>query len=454
MELASSDVLHGRATVEDRWTDVFRHDALVHLGVMGSITIGTFQGYLKDRIPGFLPYALADALFMAAVIAWFGTLVVRRASIRGPGVVPWVVLAALIVPALYFLHPGSPLTLKMAGLRAWAEFPVALLIALTVIRSPGQVRAYVGLILALCVITALYGIMQYRAGPDTALSTELARIRHGTTVFYGIAGNTDFRAYSTFTFPAPFAQMMVFGILLATGVALGSGRPPRQRLGAALLVPLFFVGITVSGTRAAIIILFLGLALIAWYRGLSARQLLLVPGLVLALYGSSLLTAGRIFDRWRSVLLTEGLLWTYAYAPVTIAGRALSDMPFGKGLGRSGVGVPYFIVRSYQPGYITGSDGDVGRAAVEMGVFGVLLLILLVVGLLPYVAGAMRYLRGTAAEDAALGIGSLVLATGVLLMIGSPLSSAPHATIWWFMAGALLKLVALHHESPEALDRG
>jgi len=432
--------------VEDRWTDVFRHDGLVHIGVMGSMIIGTFQGYLKDRIPGFLPYALADALFVAAVIAWFGTLVVRRAPIRGPGLVPGVVLAALLVPALYLLHPGSPLTLKMAGLRAWAEFPVALLIALTVIRSPGQVRAYVGLILALCVITALYGIQQYRAGPDLALSTELSRIRHGSTVFYGIAGNTDFRAYSTFTFPAPFAQMMVFGILLATGVALGTGRPPKQRWLAAVLIPLFFVGITVSGTRAAIIVLGLGLAFIAWYRGFSVRQLLLVPGLVLALYGSSLLTAGRIFDRWRSVLLTEGLLWTYAYAPITIAGRTLSEAPFGQGLGRSGVGVPYFIVRSYQPGYITGSDGDVGRAAVEMGAFGVVLLMVLIVGLLPYVARAMRSLKGSPVEDAALGIGALVLSTGVLLVIGSPLSSAPHATIWWFMAGALLKLVALRDD--------
>ena len=435
------------AVLEDRWTDVFRSDVLVHLGVMGSITAGTFQGYLKDRIPGFLPYALADTLFVAAVVAWFGTLVVRRSPIRGPGFVPAIVLAAVLVPGLYLLHPGSPLVLKVAGLRAWAEFPVALLIALTVIRSPGQVRAYVGLILALCVITALYGIQQYRAGPETALATELSRIRHGASVFYRIAGgDTDFRAYSTFTFPAPFAQMMVFGILLAAGVALGSGRPPRQRLLATLLIPLYFVGITVSGTRAAIIILSLGLLVIARYRGLSLRQLLLVPGLILALYGSSLLTAGRVFDRWRSVVLQEGLLWTYAYAPMTIAGRALAEAPFGQGLGRSGVGVPYFIVQSYPPDFITGSDGDAGRAAVEMGVFGLALLIVLLVGLLPYVAHAVRSLRGSPVEDAALGVGALVLATGVLLMIGSPLSSAPHATIWWFMAGALLKLVVLQRE--------
>jgi len=436
---------------EERWTDVFRHDGLVHIGVMGSIIAGTFQGYLKDRIAGPLPYALADACFMAAVIAWFGTLVVRRQPLRGPGIVPGVVLTAVLVPALYLLHPGAPLVLKLAGLRAWAEFPVALLIALTVIRSPAQVRAYVGLILVLCVVTAIYGILQYRAGPDIALASELSRVRHGSTVFYGIAGQTDFRAYSTFTFPAPFAQMMVFGILLATGIALGTGRPRRQRLLAVSLIPLFFIGVTVSGTRAAIIVLAVGLLIIARYRGLSAKQVLLLPVLLLALYGSSLLTAGRIIERWRSVALQEGLLWTYTYAPITIAARALSEAPLGLGLGRSGVGVPYTIVRSAPEGFIVGSDGDIGRAAVEMGVFGIILLVIVVVALLPYALRAIKALRGTPAEDAALGAGALIVATGVLLIIGSPLSSVPHTTIWWFMFGALLKLVALRDERPEAL---
>ena len=81
----------------DRWTDIFRRDTLVHLGLMGSIVAGTFQGYLKDRVPGFLPYALAELLFVAAFIAWFGTLVVRHLPIRGPGIVPGVVMTVLMM---------------------------------------------------------------------------------------------------------------------------------------------------------------------------------------------------------------------------------------------------------------------------------------------------------------------------------------------------------------------
>jgi hypothetical protein len=428
----------------DQWTDIFRRDRLVHLGIMASIVLGTFQGYLKDHIPGFLPYALAELFFLAAFVAWFGTLVVRHLPVRGPGIVPAVVLFAVFVPVLFLLHPTSPLVFKIAGLRAWAEFPIACLMALSVIKSRGQARAYAGLILLLCAVTAVYGIVQYQRGPDVALASELARVRHGPTVFYTIStGHSAFRAFSTFTFPAPFAGLMVCGLLLAAGVVLTPSRPRGQRVLAGLLIPLMFFGMTVSGTRAALIVLLFGLVVIGWYRGLSVRQLALVPLLVAAFFGATLLTSGEILARWRSALLNEALLWKYAYAPLTIAWRAIKDAPFGLGLGRSGVGVPYTILRSRPPGFTVGSDGDIGRAAVEMGVFGLILLALILITLLPYAARATRRLVHTASEDLGLGMGALVIANGALLLIGSPLSSTPHATIWWFCLGALLKLVTI-----------
>ena len=58
----------------------------------------------------------------------------------------------------------------------------------------------------------------------------------------------------------------------------------------------------------------------------------------------------------------------------------------------------------------------------------------------------MRHLVGSQAEDVGLGCGALIISTGVLLLIGSPLSSVPHATIWWFLLGALLKLSMLRSE--------
>src|SRR5262245_33832350 len=206
-----------------RWTDIFRRDALIHLAMMGSITAATFQGYLKDRIPGPLPYALADLCFIGGAAIWFGFLAIRHAPIRGPGALPMLLLTITLVPALYLLYPGSPLAIALAGLRGWSEFPVACLIALTLIKGPGQVRAYIWLILILCAVTAVYGIIQYRTGPNVVFSVgTLALERHGSSMNYYVPGSgiTDFRAFSTFTYPAPFAGMMVFGILLASGIAL------------------------------------------------------------------------------------------------------------------------------------------------------------------------------------------------------------------------------------------
>ena len=440
------------AQLSGSWKDVFRSDTLVHMGIMGSIIAGTFQGYLKDRIAGPLPYALAELFFLLAFIAWFATIAIKNIPVRGPGLLPAAVLIAVLLPTLYLVHPGSPIVIELAGLRAWAEFPVACLIALTVIRNTGQIRAYVGLILILCTITAIYGIYQYQVGPSSLFgSSELAQLRHGSTVYYNILGTHErsFRAFSTFTFPAPFAGMMVFGTLLSAGIAVTDRWRLRTRVLAGILIPLFFMGITASGTRAAIVTLLLGLFVLAWYRGLGLKVIALVPFVVAALYAGSLLTAGQALSRWQSVFLEEGILWSYVSAPVTIGLRSIAEFPFGMGLGRSGVGVPFSIYQSFPDGFFRGSDGDIGRAGVEMGIFGIALLILILVVTLPHAGSAVRRIAKHS-QDVAIGIGALIVSTGLLILIGSPLSSAPHGLIWWFLLGALIKISLPSHEEPQS----
>jgi len=432
--------------LRDRWTDVFRADAFIHLALLCAIVAATFQGWLKDRVSGYGPYVLSDLFLIAAFLWWAGGLAARKSSIVGPRRTTALILVLVAVPALYLILPGTPLVMEVAGLRAWSAFPVAALIALTVIRTPGQVRAYIGVVLVLCVVTALYGIWQYRTGPQQALGiSELSQLRHGSTTFYGLgtAGEREFRAYSTFTFPAPFASMMVFGTILAAGVVAGRHARAWKRWLALLLLPLFFVGMTVSGTRAALVTLLFGLLILAWYRRLSWGQVLLIPVLAVALHVAVVLTSGRILERYQSLVVNEGILWRYAWAPITVAWRALQANLFGLGLGRSGVGVPFFVVNAQAPGFVVGSDGDIGRAAVEMGIVGVALLLLIVLGLLPAVARAVRVLRDAEADDVALGAGALIGATGLIILIGSPLSASPHALIWWILLGALLKLAML-----------
>jgi hypothetical protein len=432
----------------NEWTDVFRSDSLIHFCLMTSIVAGAFQGWLKDRLPGAIPYALSDGAFILAVFLWLATSAVyRRPLLRAPGGtnMDLLLLAVILAPALYMLAPGTPFLIKLAGLRAWSAFPVACLIGMSIVRTPGQVRAYVGVILAVCAVTGVYGIMQYIRGPEAALDTALGGLRHGSTVFYDIqgSGTTDFRAFSTFTFPAPFAAMMVFGMLLAAGIVFSRDRPRRQRLIAALALPLLFVAMTVSGTRAALITLLFGLVVLGWLRGFSFVQLLVIPALLIGLHIATLLTSGRIVERYRSLALSEGVLWLYVTNPISTALTALAENPFGLGLGRTGVGVPFPISSRMPYGYFIFSDGDIGRGAVELGVIGLVVLGFIIIGLLPRLGAAAKTFARREESDLALGIGALVLSSGIVILIGSPLSTTPHAIIWWFMFGALVRLIMM-----------
>ena len=234
----------------DRWTDIFRADFPVHFGIMASIAAACFQGFLKDRIAGVLPYALADGCFLFAFLWWFATRAFTRTAMfitpRG-AMLPTLLLVGLL-PALYLIVPGTPLVIQLAGLRAWSLYPVACVIALSVTYNAGQVRAYVGLVILLCVITAIYGILQYRAGPGSWFTGgALAAARHGNTVFYFVQGGaSQFRAYSTFQFPAPFAAMMVYGMVLAGGFALSRFRSRSRLVWIAGLMALLFVAMGVA----------------------------------------------------------------------------------------------------------------------------------------------------------------------------------------------------------------
>ncbi|MFQ5551854.1 MAG: hypothetical protein ACE5FJ_11525, partial [Gemmatimonadales bacterium] len=212
---------HGSSHLKDDWADVLRHDAAVHLLLMASIVAGVFQGYMKDRMGGAIPYALADACMAGAVLIWFGKIAVQRRTVRGSGGMLTIIIMAVFIPVTYLLIPGTPVLVKMAGLRIWVLFPLVGLVAVNTIQSTGQIRAYTALVVILGLIAGAYGIYQFQIGPEAALVSPFGEARHGFTVFYALdEGQSEFRAFSTFTFPAPFANFMVVGMLLAVGAAL------------------------------------------------------------------------------------------------------------------------------------------------------------------------------------------------------------------------------------------
>jgi hypothetical protein len=245
---------------------------------------------------------------------------------------------------------------------------------------------------------------------------------------------------------------MVFGMLLAAAAAISRSVATRWRVLCVLLLPLFFQGLTVSGTRAGLVTLLVGFIVIARFRRLDWRAVVLTAPLLLAAHLASILTSGHAFERFSSIVTREGLLWAYVVGPMTIAWQTLQDAPFGLGLGRTGVGVPFRWANAMPKGFFVWSDGDIGRAAVEMGVVGLLLVSVILFFLLPVTYRAVRTLLAGEHddEDVAIGAGALVLSTGGLVLIGSPLSTVPHGIIWWFLLGALIKLAVLRRDRDDS----
>jgi hypothetical protein len=440
--------------LRNTWTDIFRSDTLVHLCLLLSIAAGCFQGYLKDRFAGPVPYLLSDGAFLAGAFFWFASLVVFRRGFEGPRRTVAVVLGLVAVPFLYLVLAAAPLPIELAGLRAWSVMPVACLIGMSVVRTPGHVRAYIGWIVLLCVVTAIYGIRQYQIGPAAALSvSDLATERRQFGVLLAGGGRRE-RVPSLFHLHVPGALRGDDGVRDAPR---GGRRHLPQRGGplaraVRAAAALFFQGMTVSGTRAGLVTLLVGLVVIARFRRLDWRVVVLTAPLLLAAHFASILTSGRAFERFSSVVVREGLLWAYVVGPVSIAWQSLQEAPFGLGLGRTGVGVPYRWAISMPKNFFVWSDGDIGRAAIEMGLVGLLLVGVILFFLLPVAYRSVRTLLDgdRDGEDVAFGVGALVLSTGGLVLIGSPLSSVPHGIVWWFLLGALIKLAMLRHDRGDA----
>ncbi len=86
--------------LRDRWTDAFRADGFVHGALMAAIVAATFQGWLKDRLPGYGPYVLSDLFVLAAFLWWAGGLAARKLALEGPRRATALILVLVAVPVL------------------------------------------------------------------------------------------------------------------------------------------------------------------------------------------------------------------------------------------------------------------------------------------------------------------------------------------------------------------
>jgi O-antigen ligase len=429
---------------------LWRSEKLVHLSLVGAILIGFVLAPIKDRFPSPASYFLFDILFALALFFW-ATMRLRR----GRGLMPETpvtkaLLAFYALCAVYALFPGIPLPIGLAAFRGWCFFSLAYLLGYDITRSRRHARAYLLLVILLAVLAGLYGIYQYVVGAESAIpDDELAAERHRFATYVTPTGEVEFRIFSTFVSAGAFGSMMAYASALALVLSWDREIAPPWRLFLRMAIVPMMASLILTGTRAALVMVLIGLAVLWWCRRRIRIYVIAAALISLGVRVGIDLTEGRAAERF-ATLTDIGLILGRVANPLRAGVHALSESPWGHGLGRTGHGVPFFMGRWYPTFHPIFADGDFGRIMIEMGVLGVVLLALLLGTALRGAWRALQRLRGTPDEEVALAIvcGAFMIGAGTL--VGSPLLSIPHGMLWWFFLGAVLKLADLERRRQRA----
>jgi len=410
-----------------------------HFLLLTAIVIGFFHGWLKLTYPGgIMVFAFDIPLMMALGVALaYGS---RGSSIFPKSRTSSALQVVLGICIVYGLLPTEvPLLFRLASFRGWALVPLMYLMGYHLFNNRELLKMYGGLLLILSVITAIYGSRQ---DPEelrrmAEANATLETVMKGS--FYGDEEGTKFRVFSTFVSAGAFGATMAYSLLIGLAQFSRKGiQLPERLLLAALMLPIAY-GIFLSASRSAIIIAAISVVLIAWYRRSLLKFALPTALLLGVVLTASSMTGGSSLSRMSSAADPTALMGRVRIVVVPALNK-LADNPFGGGLGRSGHGVPSVL------GYLTSRfnwrpvDGDIGRVAVDFGIFG------LVAFSAMFIAGTqdslfwMKQLRGTDLDTVAVTAGAMFVTAFISFPTGSPFLAIPMGAIIWFHLGALNRL--------------
>lgn len=434
--------LHGKVPLALRLRALFGANMVANGLFLLAIVIGFFHGWLKLHyrntlmtfafdIPVMLALGLA-LLKLDSMTPWFPP------GNRVAGALKSVAILAVVFALLPF---GVPFLVSIASFRAWVLVPLVFLLGYHVVRSLRQVEVLLFLVVALCIVTTVYGMRQTpeEVRAMIAANPEIA-VRLKGTFFVDTSGAGRLRTFSTFVSAGAFGGTMATGGFVAFFLATEPGRRTWLRLALFGACGLCAYGVTLSGARTALIILMLGIAFVAWSR----RQLVryaVIPGIVGALAaGTSALIDPAVATRLASIFDVDEVWGRFAivFKP---AFQLLLDYPMGGGLGRSSHGVPFILINLLDRFEIRPTDGDLGRIVADFGILG-----LIAFGVLFYrgVAEAIRWVkqyRDRPLLTCAGCAGGLFMVAVFNVPTGSPFLGVPGGVLVWFLYGAMSRVI-------------
>lgn len=451
--------------------NIFREDRLVHGTLVVTITIGFFLGYIKDHYPSSVNYFLFDIGLAVSLFLWLTSKDrLRRFTLpKTPLTQP--LLLFYTVCFVYMCFPDVPFSVSLSAFRGWCVSSLAFLLGYDLMESPRQVKTYLWIVVTLAMVSGIYGVYQYVVGTESAIGQEtIIMQRHLGATYVTEEGEVEFRIFSTFVSAAAFGSMMAYASFIALTLAISERVGRLEKFLLMLAIIPMMTSLVLTGTRAALMMMIIGLLILCWYKRRFRIYVTIVALIVVGIYLGIELTEGRAVKRFATLTDPEVLTGRLS-APLVIGLRSLMEAPLGQGLGVTGHGVPFFLMQRYPSFQPIFSDGDFGRVMVEMGIVGFFLLSFILwraargaqksflklrakhrfqeVTALRRIRGARKSflkLRGTAEEDLGLAIFGSAIMIGIGTLVGSPFLGIPHGMLWWFFLGAIFKLPTLAAE--------
>ncbi|RMG44752.1 MAG: O-antigen ligase domain-containing protein [Acidobacteria bacterium] len=426
-----------------RFGSVFPENQLAHATLMGTITVGFFLAYIKDHYPSPLSYFLFDIGLVMTLFFWLtGTDRVRRLTLPGtPLTQPLLLFYAVCF--VYMFFPQVPMLVSLSAFRGWCVSSLAFLFGYDLITSSRQVRVYLWLVVGLAMIAGLYGVYQYAVGIEHIIGqSPIMAERHRFATYVTEEGEVEFRIFSTFVSASAFGTMMAYASFIAMTLALSERVKRRERWLLMLAIVPMVTSLVLTGTRAALIMMLIGVIVLCWYKRRFRNYMTVLTLIFLGIQLGIGLTQGRAAERF-ATLMHVNIIIGRLMNPLTTGWQAIVQAPLGHGLGVTGHGVPFFLLQRYPELHLIFSDGDFGRAMVEMGVVGLLLLAFILFTAIRGAHRSLQILRTSSSEDIALAVFGSAVMVGVTTLVGSPFLGIPHGVLWWFFLGALFKLRAV-----------
>lgn len=415
-------------------------DALVVL----LLVVGFFLGPMKLMGGGWLAYLVPDTLAVLIILVVSNERTGKGIMLFSPSPLtrPLLLLAAYCV--LELVNPEAPLIRSVLGLRSWLLYLGLYFVGLNMFRSLQQLQRLYSLLLALGVITALYGVHQWHAGPQSFANWSEHYARYADLAWSGELGLV-FRAFSTFVAPGVFSGNMAVVMSLALSVAVSPAITLFWRLLSVAAFAIMGAGIAVSGSRAPVVHLVLMGALIPvllpgfWSKIGTGIKTAVVVGAALVLLAQGV--GPVVSERFATLLDIKASSWIWLERIVISVEWALSH-PMGMGLGYT-AGVPRFLDDPILRGLPTiNIDSGYGSVAFELGLLGLVLFTHFAVKVGVEGVRAWRRLPSSRLKDLLLGPALWAGTYPIFSVVAQPQASLPSSIYFWLLIGMLMKASA------------